>query len=127
MEDIDPKILKTIELAKNYTLENPRPKKHTSLIVRKGTVVSIGTNENRTHPLAKKYGYRYDEVHSELDALLRYRGPKNNLVLVNYRMNRFGDMRMSKPCSKCMAWCAAIFDKIYYTTSKGLVQMENYE
>jgi hypothetical protein len=125
MEDIDPKILKTIELAKNYTLENPRPKKHTSLIVRKGKVVSVGTNENRTHPLAKKYGYRYDEVHSELDALLRYRGPKNNLILVNYRMNRFGDMRMSKPCCKCMAWCAAIFDRIYYTTSNGLVLLND--
>lgn len=122
--DIDPKILKTIDVAKQHTLRNPRPKKHTSLIVRKGTVVSVGTNENRTHPLAKKYGYRYDEVHSELDALLRYRGPKNNLVLVNYRMNRFGDFRMSKPCSKCMAWCVAIFDKIYYTTHDGLVQLE---
>lgn len=124
MEDIDPKILKTIPMATEVTLKIERPKKHTSLILRKGVVVSVGTNDNRTHPLAKKYGYRYDEVHSELDALLRYRGPKNNLVLVNYRMNRFGDFRRSKPCCKCMPWCIGIFDKIYYTTHDGLVQLK---
>ena len=119
--EIDPKIMKTIEVARPVTVANPRSKKHTSLIIRKGNIVSIGTNQSKTHPLAKKYGYRYNEVHSELDALLRYKGPKTNLTLVNYRMNRFGDMRLSKPCSNCMLWCASIFDKIYYTTSDGIV------
>ena len=101
----------------------PRPKKHVSVIVRKNDIVSVGTNNFRTHPLAKKYGYRFDEVHSELDALLRYRGPKDNLKLINFRYNRFGDMRMSKPCCNCLPWCLAIFDEIWYTTNSGLVNL----
>ena len=101
-----------------------RPKKHVSLILRKNQVVSVGTNDNRTHPLAKKYGYRNDEVHSELDALLRYRGPKDGLTLVNFRFNPKKQIRMSRPCPICIGWCLAIFDDIYYTTSKGFVKMD---
>jgi len=119
---IENKIDKLTGIALPVSLEIPRPKKHVSLIVRKNEIVSVGTNHFRTHPLAKKYGYRFDEVHSELDALLRYKGPKDNLVLVNYRFNRFGDMRMSKPCCNCLVWCEALFDDIWYSTNDGMIQ-----
>jgi len=76
----------------------------------------------RTHPEAAKIGYRYNEVHSELDALLhldkRMRNDKD-LILLNYRFNRFGDFRISRPCVKCMPWCTAIFKEIIYTTRNG--------
>ena len=100
------------------SLEVPRPKKHVSIIVRKNEIVAVGTNDFRTHPLAKKYGYRFDEVHSELDALLRYRGPKDNL-----KLNRFGDMRMSKPCCNCLPWCDALFDDVWYSTDEEMVRL----
>ena len=115
--DIPTKIVNTIEVARPIALSVPRTFKHASLILRKGKVVSVGTNHHRTHPMAKKYGYRFDEVHSELDALLRYKGPKDGLTLVNYRVNRQGELRMAKPCNLCMPWCTAIFDQIYYSTT----------
>lgn len=118
------KIQKAINVAMPISINIERPKKHVSVIVRKNEVVSIGTNNFRTHPLAKKYGYRFEEVHSELDALLRYKGEKNNLTLVNFRYNRFGDMRMSKPCCLCLPWCNAIFDAIWYTTNNGIRNLE---
>ncbi len=121
---IENKIHKLTGIALPVSLEIPRPKKHVSLIVRKNEIVSVGTNHFRTHPLAKKYGYRFDEVHSELDALLRYKGPKDNLVLVNYRFNRFGDMRMSKPCCMCLPWCSAVFDEMWYSTNDGMVNLQ---
>ena len=121
---IENKIDKLTGIALPVSLEIPRPKKHVSLIVRKNEIVSVGTNHFRTHPLAKKYGYRFDEVHSELDALLRYKGPKDNLVLVNYRFNRFGDMRMSKPCCMCLPWCSAVFDEMWYSTNEGMVNLQ---
>ena len=114
------KIKKLTDVAMPISLEISRPKKHVSIIVRKNEIVAVGTNNFRTHPMAKKYGYYFDEVHSELDALLRYRGPKDNLKLFNFRFNRFGDMRMSKPCCKCLLWCEAIFDDIWYTTNMGI-------
>jgi len=118
------KIKKYIDFALPLCLENPRQKKHTSLIIRKGNIVSIGKNVFKTHPVAKRYGYRYDEVHSELDALLKYKGSKDSLILFNFRFNRFSEMRMSKPCEKCLPWCNALFDEIWYTTNDGIVNMK---
>ena len=118
------KFEKLVEVALPIATGLVRPKKHVSLILRKKKIVSIGTNDNRTHPKAKKLGYRFGEVHSELDALLRYRGSKDGLSIINFRYNRFGDMRMSKPCCKCLPWCIALFDDIWYTTNSGIVQLE---
>ena len=114
------KLDKMKQVAMPVSMQIPRPKKHVSIIVRKNEIVAVGTNTFRTHPKAKELGYRFDEVHSELDALLRYKGPKDNLVLLNFRYNRFGDMRMSKPCCKCLPWCVALFDDIWYTTNNGM-------
>jgi hypothetical protein len=104
-------------------MEVARSKKHISLILnKKGNVLSAGCNEMRTHPEAAKMGYRYNEVHSELDALIRLDKIMRNskdLILLNYRFNRFGDFRMSRPCTKCMPWCIAIFKEIIYTTKNG--------
>ncbi len=117
------RISKISNIAMPVAVEIARPKKHVSIIVRKNEIVSIGTNNFRTHPKAKELGYRFDEVHSELDALLRYRGPKDNLKLINFRYNRFGDMRISKPCCKCLPWCVALFDDIWYTTNSGIIKL----
>ncbi len=117
------KISKFIDIARPISLQIERQKKHVSLVVRKGIVESVGTNQFKTHPLAKKYGYRYDEVHSELDALLKYKGSKDGLTLVNFRFNSDGEMRMSKPCCLCLPWCSAVFNDIFYTTNDGIVHL----
>ena len=118
------KILKLTDFALPVSLSISRPKKHVSIIIRKNEIVSVGTNNFRTHPLAKKYGYRFDEVHSELDALLRYKGSKDSLRLINFRFNRFGEMRLSKPCCKCLPWCVALFNDIWYTSNEGLHKLD---
>ena len=118
------RIKKLTNIALPTALSIPRPKKHVSIIVRKNEVVAVGTNNFRTHPKAKELGYRFDEVHSELDAFLRYKGPKDNLKLINYRFNRFGTMRISKPCCNCLPWCLALFDDIWYSTNTGIVNLK---
>ena len=110
---------KFIEVAKPICINIPRQKRHCSLVVCKNEIVSIGTNHYKTHPQAKRLGYRYDEMHSELDAYIKVSG-KNNLHLYNFRFNRFGEMRIARPCSLCMPWCMTVFDRIYFTTRNGL-------
>jgi len=110
----DPKILKFIESSKSFCLEIPRTKKHVSLIVRKGRVLSVGTNNFKGHPLASSIGYRFSEQHSELNAYLKC-SEKSRLILINLRFNAQGLTRMARPCPLCLPWCAAIFEKIYYT------------
>ena len=110
-------------LAFPYALEIERSQKHISLITdRKGNVLSVGTNDRKIHTEAAKIGYLFDEVHAELDAMLKLKPHlrnNKNLVLLNFRFNRFGDLRMSRPCSKCMPWCKALFKRIIYTTRDG--------
>ena len=110
------------KIALPYALNNDRAKRHVSLILVRNKVISIGTNQLKSHPKAKKIGYRYDEVHSELDALLRCK-ERQNLELFNFRFNRFADARLSRPCSLCTPWCKLIFDKIYYSTPTGFERL----
>jgi hypothetical protein len=107
-------------------LQINRQKKHTSLVLHKKRVIAIGFNHFKTHPKAKEFGYLFDEMHSELDAYRKI--PKHflgkKLILVNVRYNKFGQMRMSKPCQTCESWCKQIFNKIYYTTNEGISELE---
>ena len=107
-------------------LQIERQKKHISLVFHKKRLISVGSNHFKTHPKAKEYGYMFDEMHSELDALRKI--PKQllgkKLSLVNVRFNKHGMMRMSKPCSTCQSWCKEIFHEIFYTTDDGIRQLE---
>tara|TARA_Y100000592_G_scaffold32122_1_gene51114 strand:- start:1252 stop:1635 length:384 start_codon:yes stop_codon:yes gene_type:complete len=120
------RLLKYADTALEISREVCRSKRHVSLITtKKGSILACGTNQFRTHPLAKQYGYRYDEVHSELDALLKLPkgADRNDLILLNFRFNRFGDMRISKPCCLCLPWCQAVFSDIFYSTDKGVIKL----
>lgn len=131
--EYDRKIFKTAYRI-SYDLRNvPSGKsKHFSFIFRRNNVVSVGWNtHSSTHPTAKLCGYRYDDVHSELSAVLRYSGDMDSLkrcILVNTRINRFGHLRPSKPCIKCMKWIPLLgFKEIWYTDVDNKFHLlENY-
>lgn len=110
---------KLIAFAYERCMEIDRRKKHCSIILHKNRIVAVGTNKFKTHPLAVKHGYLFGEMHSELDAFLKCE-KREDLELWNFRFNRFGQMRMSRPCPKCMPWCIKIFDRICFTTEHGV-------
>ena len=114
-----------INLALPLCLEIPRQKRHVSLIFVKNRLITYGTNDFKTHPEAKKLGYLYNEMHSELDAFRKV--PKNlrnkKLTLVNIRTNAYGKLRMSRPCSVCEGWCVEVFDKIFYSDNEGINEL----
>ena len=114
-----------LEYAFPLCLEIPRQKKHISLIFNKNRLVSVGANYFKTHPKAKKLGYLYNEMHSELDAYRKV--PKymksKKLTLINVRMNADGELRMSRPCEVCSGWCIEVFDRIYYTDNEGFKRL----
>lgn len=112
-----------VRFAFEKCMEVPRKKKHCSLILHGNRIVAWGTNRYKTHPMAVEHGYRFAEVHSELDAFLRC-DHRKDIVLWNFRFNRSGDMRTAKPCCRCLPWCMKVFDKIYYTTSEGIRELD---
>ena len=118
-------MLESLTIAYPICMNIPRQKKHVSLVFYKKQLISFGTNSFKTHPKAKEIGYRFEEMHSELEAYTKipriYKGKK--LTLVNVRYNKNGQLRMSKPCDLCAPWCKEIFNEIYYTTNDGLFKM----
>lgn len=115
---------KLISFAYEKCMAIPRRKKHCSVILYKNKIVACGINRFKTHPLAVKHGYLFGEVHSELDAFLKC-DRRDGLELWNFRFNTFGQMRMSRPCPKCMPWCMKVFDRICYTMDDGIHEFDS--
>lgn len=93
-------------------------------------IIATGQNTNKTHPMQKEYNkYRFHgdcigngKLHAEMMAMLSL--PKGidtrKLVLYTYRENRFGEMRMSRPCPSCMTKIKELGIKtIHYTSDDG--------
>ncbi len=100
--------------------------KHFSFIMDGSRPLSFGWNQTRkTHPKSNKYGYRFNNIHSEFDALLNYL--KNHAVehlhrytMVNIRLNKAMELRLSKPCSICDRLLDAFrIGNVIYSTNKG--------
>jgi hypothetical protein len=111
-----------VPVAKPLSMAMERQKKHISLVIYKRKIIAVGQNIFKTHPDTFRLGYRCAEMHSELDAFRKIpkslRGEK--LTLLNFRFNRFGSFRNSKPCPVCEKWCKEVFHKIYYTNDDGV-------
>jgi len=121
---------------KNATLENlvsysrllyelPNSKfHHLSFILRNGIVSSFGWNDtHKTHPLALKYGTRHSSIHSELQAIIRFKGWISDLrktTLVNVRLGAKGQALLAKPCVPCQKMLVSFgIKKVFYTNQFG--------
>lgn len=99
--------------------------RHVSIVLSNKSIVAVGTNEKKTHPLNVKYGYKWELIHSELSAYSKIRYRQGNFVLLNFRFNKTGILRGSKPCKYCLPWCIEVFDEIWYSTNKGTMMEHN--
>ena len=97
--------------------------------VYQGTIIWVGFNTNKTHPMQKKYNrYRNGEnfipkLHAEINCLNQLKHMNVNFAKVKlyiYRKCHDRPFGIARPCPSCMA---AIKDfgirDIYYTTNDG--------
>lgn len=108
--------------------------------VYQGTIISIGCNCNKTHPMQKKYNKfrkRSDgllpKLHAEINCINSIKHLDINFSKVKlyiYRIRKDQPYGLARPCPSCMA---AIRDlgirDIYYTTNDGYVneRLEKYK
>lgn len=94
-----------ISLARNLFYVPNSSKKHFTFIVAKNKIISIGWNDGwKTHPIAARYGHRYNGIHSELMAILKVRDSLDNLSqydMINVRLKQDKSVGNSKPCVCC--------------------------
>lgn len=119
------KLMETvIRLSKNLIELTPTRSKHFSFACRRNTVCGIGWNKvNKTHPLAMKHGYRFNNIHSELDCIIKLDAKPSELCqykLVNVRLDKYGIVRMSKPCIVCQKLLNVFnFNEVLYSNNSG--------
>lgn len=99
------------------------------IAVYQGTIIGVGFNTNKTHPIQKKYNkYRNGEdfipkLHAEINCLNSIRHLDINFTKVKlyiYRKRKTAKYGMSRPCPSCMAAIKDLGIKnIYYTTNDG--------
>lgn len=100
--------------------------------VYQGSIIGIGCNCNKTHPIQKKYNkYRKSsdtmlpKLHAEINCINSIRHLDINFSKVKlyiYRIRKDQPFGLSRPCHSCMAAIKDLGIKdIYYTTNDGYV------
>lgn len=99
-------------------------------IVKNGSLLATGTNENKSHPLQMKYNvyrnlkgnHHSHHIHAEIASLIKVKNKnllQNSSIYVS-RIGRDKGIKMSRPCKGCMR---ALKDHgikdIFYTTESG--------
>lgn len=98
---------------------------HWTYFVRDNEILTVGLN--RSLEPSKKYGYHDNpdptfkpKYHSELDALRKCNRGLHDLDVVNVRLNKAGQLRLSLPCRTCRNLLALLdVRRVYFTTEVG--------
>lgn len=99
---------------------------HWSFVIRDNEILTVGVN--RKHEPDKSLGFHNNadplfrpKLHSEVDAIRKCnkRGLQD-ISIVNVRLNRSGETRVSLPCSNCRRILDVIgVKRVYFTTEKS--------
>jgi deoxycytidylate deaminase len=113
-----------IKIAKDSKHIVDTPQRHFSFILLKNNIISMGWNQAwKTHPMAAKYGHRFNVIHSELACVKNMQHNWSILEkcrLVNIRIKPNGSIGLSKPCKYCMKLIVDFnIGEIYYTDKDG--------
>lgn len=98
--------------------------KHFSFICNRNKIVSVGWNKAfKTHPLAKRFGHRFNCIHSELDAITSFNHPVSSLhkyKFYNVRLRTNGKLAVAKPCLHCQYMLSSFgVEKVWYSSPTG--------
>ena len=124
-------IMNCITFSKNYLTKHPEYIKkgylHFSFIVVDNKIIERGFNRSTNPPI--HYGYpERSKLHSEIQAWIHARGLINGskFEILNVRLNRTCQIRISKPCVYCFDLLSALGCKaFYYTTNEGTIECIN--
>lgn len=109
----DNQIKKSIEYSRKLLSKNSTDFQHFAFIFKKNKLLSIGQNDPtstnaKSTKLAKRFGAKkpliYPYIHAEIDAISKLWGKlyiDKIFTLVSIRLNRHGELRISKPCKDC--------------------------
>lgn len=94
------------EMVKNHPFTRQLSALHGSVIVRGGSILSVGLNNPGRCSLSDHYAYHLGYTkHAELNAIknvnLRKNPDLSGSVMYNLRLDKMGNIRLSAPCIGC--------------------------
>ena len=91
-----------------------------AVIFNKGNVVSVGSNNKKTHPLMT-----YKTLHGEIQALIGVRwSDLSGATMFVARVNHQGRVGMAKPCPICTGVLKSYgIRKVYFTTGTSIGEL----
>jgi deoxycytidylate deaminase len=99
---------------------------HGAIVVKGGRVVGTGYNRNRNHPLnvSPEHIKTDCSIHAERSAIKDAGYDVKNAVIYIARVNRHGEDRDSKPCSRCLELIEESgIKRVVYTTQARRVNV----
>lgn len=107
------------------------PHRHGCVLIKAGRVINVSHNKLGFSSFGRRFHSEADKVpskasmHAELRAILNLdRTLTEGASLLVVRINRKGELRMSKPCSMCKCSTAFVgIKKIYYSTNEGDIEV----
>lgn len=96
---------------------------HFTFVVQRNKIVEWGTNRSGRASIMHGFDPVRHKIHSEIDAFGKARGLLNKnepFEVINVRLNRSNDTRLSAPCKCCTAFLNSIgCRKTWFTTDAG--------
>lgn len=121
-----------LRLARAKIEQHPQKKFyiHYSFLVQNNKILSCGTNMAAIPPIHLGYHARLDggcpKTHSEIVAWRRGKGLVNSKYkwnLINIRLNKNGNLMLSKPCKCCQNVMTALgCEAFYYSFNQGFLR-----
>lgn len=112
-----------LNLASRIAETSELPQKHGAVIVKSGSVLSVGVNKWRNKQLLNNDKDEYNPYltyHAEVDAISHYVGDLTGATIYISRIGKDGSEKFSRPCMRCLKEIKSSgIKKIVYTTENG--------
>lgn len=107
-----------LKLALNLAKSSSCKNKHGAVIVRGGSILSLGINKMKNHPdiIPESLVKDVCHVHAEIDAIKKVKSELKGATIYVARVNSFGNGLLSRPCERCYeVIISSGINKIVYT------------
>ena len=101
--------------------------RHLTMATRRNTIICVGANSYRkSHPLSNRFHHLNGCKHSETDLIVNFPyliRDINRFTLFNVRVDKYGNIKLSKPCKDCQKLLYHFnVKRIYYSNEQGFFE-----
>ncbi|MDD4081819.1 MAG: hypothetical protein PHD05_00395 [Sphaerochaetaceae bacterium] len=121
-------ISKFLKIAIEESKKSNHRQRCAAVIFKRNKIISKGfnTTQKSIKHFKKKFQRWPGTIHAEVDAIIKAKTDLKRCSILVVRINRNGQLRLSKPCQYCQMYLDYIgIRKIYYTTNDATIQELN--